>query len=680
MRYFPLLCLLSACLALPANSQESATRQLSTQRSALDDLFLQARNANARNQADLLNKTIASANTAELAKFPLAMYLPYWQLRQRLQDKRPEVASSADGAVRDYLSQHTNTIAADLLRRDWLLNLGKRREWAAFEAQYPLWMLRDDSQVFCYEMEMRALRQDKLPEAIALLNSTREFSEGCASLVETLVNRGHIKPAEAANRVYAAIDASQLSIARRMAGVVPGLADAGAFDTAVSRPATAIEQRRSRELVLAAFARLARTSTEQAAALLGAREAMASEARTDASTTAERNQLRATAWAWVAAAAARKHAPEATQWARHSLGPANEKPLMISVSADTHHWLARAALRDADWKLLGQLIDRMPSYALDETWTYWRARVYAANNEVPAAQALWKSLAGNFSFYSQLAAEELGSPTELPAKAAAPSASDIAAWNNTPGFNRARRFYELGLRFEGNREWNWQLRGLTDRQLLAIAEWARKEGMLDRTINTSERTTAEFDYHQRFPTPLRDLMLTTSKERQLDAASVYGLIRQESRFIQDVRSSVGAQGLMQIMPATGRWIAQKMRVTDFQVHRLAEPELNVSFGTFYLKTVLDEFDGSLALAAAAYNAGPGRSRTWRASLKQTVDAAAFAETIPFAETRDYVKKVLSNATVYGQLLATQTGGTAPSLKKRLGSITPKQTTVPSDTP
>ncbi len=680
MRYFPLLCLLSACLASPANSQESATRQLASQRSSLDDVFLQARNANARNQADQLSKAIASANPAELAKYPLAMYLPYWQLRQRLLDKRPEVAGSADGAVRDYLSQHTNTIAADLLRRDWLLNLGKRREWTAFEAQYPLWVLRDDSQVFCYEMEMRALRQDKLPEAVMLLNNTREFSEGCTSLVETLVSRGQIKPVDAANRVYAAIDANQLSAAKRMANAVPGLADAAAFDIALSRPAVAIEQRQSRELVLAAFARLARTSPEQAAALLGAREAMTKESQTDASTNIERQQVRATAWAWVAAAAARKHSPEAAQWARQSLGPSNDKPLPIAVSADTHHWLARAALRETDWKLLGQLIDRMPNYALDETWTYWRARAYAAGTETAPAQALWKSLAGNFSFYSQLAAEELGTPTALPAKAAPPSAGDIAAWNNTPAFLRARRFYELGLRFEGNREWNWQLRNLTDRQLLAAAEWARKEGMLDRTINTSERTTAEFDYQQRFPTPLRDLMLTTSKERQLDAASVYGLIRQESRFIQDVRSSVGAQGLMQIMPATGRWIAQKMKVSDFQVHRLAEPELNVSFGTFYLKTVLDEFDGSLALAAAAYNAGPGRSRTWRASLKQTVDAAAFAETIPFAETRDYVKKVLSNATVYGQLLATPPGTATPSLKKRLGSISPKQTTVPSDTP
>jgi soluble lytic murein transglycosylase len=661
MRYIPMLCLLSACLANPAVSQV---------RSPLDETFLQARHANARNQADQLTSAISAAPAAEMAKHPLAMYLPYWQLRQRLQDKRPEFASSADGAVRDYLSLHHNTIAADLLRRDWLLNLGKRREWGAFDAQYPLWVLRDDSQVFCYEMEMRAQRVDKAADpkaaesvsaaATTLLNTTREFNEGCASLVETLVSRGLIKPADAASRVFAAIDANQLGHARRLAAVVPGLTDPTAFDIALNRPTSAIEQRRSRELVLAAYARLARSNPEQAASLLG-----------------QRNDI---AWAWVGAAGARKHSPQAAQWARMSMDAANDKTTTIAVSADTHHWLARAALREADWKLLGQLIDRMPDHARDETWTYWRGRAHAAGNDLPAAHALWQRIAGNFSFYSQLAAEDLGTPTPLPARAVAPTPAEIAAWNGIPAFARARRFYELGLRFEGNREWNWQIRGLSDRQLLAAAEWAKKEGMLDRTINTSERTSTEFDFHQRFPTPLRELMVSASQQRQLDAASVYGLIRQESRFIQDVRSSVGAQGLMQIMPATARWIAKKMGVQDFKVQQLSEPDVNVSFGTFYLKTVLDEFDGSLALAAAAYNAGPGRSRTWRASLKQTVDAAAFAETIPFTETRDYVKKVLSNATVYGHLLSAHTGVANASLKKRLGNVAPKQITVASDTP
>jgi soluble lytic murein transglycosylase len=132
------------------------------------------------------------------------------------------------------------------------------------------------------------------------------------------------------------------------------------------------------------------------------------------------------------------------------------------------------------------------------------------------------------------------------------------------------------------------------------------------------------------------------------------------------------------MPATGRWIANKLGVKGFTTSMLGDPATNVSFGTFYLKTVLDEFDGSLALAAAAYNAGPSRSRTWRASLKQPVEAAIFAESIPFTETRDYVKKVLSNATIYGQAL--NPAGPHTHLKTRLGQVVPKASTVTSDTP
>ena len=684
---------LTATLAIalaPATAQDVPTRLVTQTRSALDEIFLQARNANARGQAAELEKMIGSANPAEVARHPLAMYLPYWQLRLRLQDQRSDPVGTLDAQVRDYLSKHTNTIAADLLRRDWLLDLGKRKEWVAFEAQYPLWALRDDNQVFCYELEMRAARLDRNADAKAAeslanaaklhLQNTKEFNEGCASLLVSLVGKELITPADASMRVFAAIEANNLGHARRIAAAIPGLNDPQAFELSLSNPVAAIEQRRSRDLVLAAFARLARQNPEQAAALLKAREEAGATSATSATTPAraDSGHARSLAWAWTAAALARKHHSEAAAASRKSLaGPA---AVVAGLSADTHYWMARAALRETDWKLLAQLIDRMPDAVRDETWQYWRARAHLAAAEPAAANPILLRLSPNLSFYGQLAAEELGGTPSLPARAAPPSNDEVSAWNGNAGFLRARRFYELGLRFEGNREWNWQLRGLSDRQLLAVAEWARKEGMLDRTINTSDRTVSEFDFTQRFPTPLRDIMLAASKERQLDAASVYGLIRQESRFIQDVSSSVGARGLMQIMPATGQWIARKMGVKDFSVSRLTEPELNIAFGTFYLKTVLTEFDGSLALAAAAYNAGPGRSRAWRASLKQPVEAAIFAETIPFTETRDYVKKVLANAAVYGLLLTGSNANSAIPLKKRLGVVTPKQPIAVSDTP
>jgi soluble lytic murein transglycosylase len=134
----------------------------------------------------------------------------------------------------------------------------------------------------------------------------------------------------------------------------------------------------------------------------------------------------------------------------------------------------------------------------------------------------------------------------------------------------------------------------------------------DRCINTSERTrNSQIDLTQRFPDAAQKAVLARSREIGLDPAYVYGLIRQESRFITDARSGVGASGLMQVMPATARWTAKKIGLTDFKPHQITDRDTNIAIGTGYLKLVLDDFAGSMPLAAAAYNAGPGRPRSWR---------------------------------------------------------------------
>jgi soluble lytic murein transglycosylase len=200
------------------------------------------------------------------------------------------------------------------------------------------------------------------------------------------------------------------------------------------------------------------------------------------------------------------------------------------------------------------------------------------------------------------------------------------------------------------REWNFSLRGMGDRALLAAAARACEREVWDRCINTSDRTKSEIDLEQRFPMPFRDEVVTSARAIGLDPAYVYGLIRQESRFVLDARSHVGASGLMQLMPATARWTARKIGLA-FTPEAITERSTNLRLGTSYLKLVLDDFDGSQAMAAAAYNAGPSRPRRWREGA--TIEPAIWAENIPFGETRDYVKKVLSNATVYAAMLAGQ---------------------------
>jgi soluble lytic murein transglycosylase len=304
----------------------------------------------------------------------------------------------------------------------------------------------------------------------------------------------------------------------------------------------------------------------------------------------------------------------------------------------------------------------------DATWVYWGARADlaladpGAEGDPQRAQAKreLESLAAQTNFYGKLAAEDLGQPLRLPARPAALTAAEREAALGTPGLARALQLIDMGLRSEGVREWNFTLRGMDDRQLLAAAQLACDRQVWDRCINTSDRTRAEVDVAQRFPTPFREAVVAQSKRTGIDPAYVYGLIRQESRFIMDARSHAGASGLMQIMPATAKWTARRLGI-PYGPGMINDRDTNLRLGTGYLKLLLDDFEGSQALAAAAYNAGPGRPRRWRNGPE--LEPAMWAETIPFSETRDYVKKVLSNAAYYGAILDEQD---SLSLRARLG--------------
>jgi soluble lytic murein transglycosylase len=355
-------------------------------------------------------------------------------------------------------------------------------------------------------------------------------------------------------------------------------------------------------------------------------------------------------------------------------------------AADMHDdhlaWQARAALRMGRWQQVLTAIGAMgDNQRSDPTWVYWRARgLLQVATEGARAQALplLESIAGPRGFYEQLALEELGQRTSVAPKPAPLTVDEKEAARLNPGLNRALYAINMGLRAEGVREWNYSTNlhvrgGMDDRALLAAADMACHHEVWDRCINTSERTKSVIDFEQRFPMPFKAAVIARTGQIGLDPAYVYGLIRQESRFIMDAKSGVGAAGLMQVMPATAKWTAKKLGLHGFQPQHITDRDTNIAIGTGYLKLVLDSFDGSMPLAAAAYNAGPGRPRTWRGQTGGPVmEAAIWAENVPFNETRDYVKKVLSNTTNYAALIT----GQPQSLKSRLGSVGPKDATLP----
>jgi soluble lytic murein transglycosylase len=342
----------------------------------------------------------------------------------------------------------------------------------------------------------------------------------------------------------------------------------------------------------------------------------------------------------------------------------------IRMSEYSQAWKVRSALRQPtiDWKWVIDAIEWMPpSQQAEPVWVYWRGRGMLALGRDAAAKREFARISDQYNFYGQLAAEELGRSITVPPRPQPPTPSELAAARANPGLQRSVALFRLGWRPEAVPEWNYALRGMDDRQLMAAAEVARQEEIYDRVVNTSDKTEREVDFSQRYIAPFEGRVAAKAQLISLDPAWVYGLIRQESRFITDARSSVGASGLMQLMPGTAKWVANKIGLSDYHPGVVTDFDTNTVLGTNYLNMVLQQLNGSQVLASAGYNAGPKRSIAWRAALSHPVEGAIFAETIPFTETRIYVKNVMSNATYYAAMFS----GQPQSLKTRLGRIDPQ---------
>jgi soluble lytic murein transglycosylase len=625
----------------PAHAKKPSKKPAHSQSVNADDIFLALRDA-ARHEEPAKAAELA----ARLPNYALASYVDYYRLKPRL-------GSASASEIKDFLKRHDGSAIADRLRNDWLHELGYRRDWAQFDEQYPLFVLDDDTQVKCYALMSKAVKgQQVAPEARATLVSPKDYGEACRALIATLLQSGQFSEDDVWNQVRLAAEAGAAGMPQRIAAVlgVPEKAVTQAVERAALTLARGVgEGRAGHELFIIALGRTARLSVELAARAMSAAEAHLS---------ARERQL---GWAQIALQASLKLAPETLSdyWSKTGDAP---------LSVEGHQWRVRMALRAGDWKAVKAGIEAMPAnLAATPVWTYWMGRALKAEGRSEESRRMFLSIADQVHFYGQLATEELGNPIVTPRVAAAPAPDEIAPMAANAGFKRAIKFYELGLRFEGNREWNWELRKMSEREHLAAAEFARRQNLLDRMVNTSDRTKSEYDFTQRFPSPFRDFMVSTTDALGLDVAWVYGLIRQESRFVMNAKSHVGASGLMQLMPATARFVARKIGLDNYRHAQVNEIDTNIRLGTNYLNMVLKDLDGSQLMASAAYNAGPGRPRYWRSTLRRTVEGAVFAESIPFSETRGYVKNVLSNATYYAALFE----GKPQSLKARLGVVTPK---------
>jgi peptidoglycan lytic transglycosylase len=603
----------------------------------------------ARDAFEANHRTKLATLAPKLKYHLLEPYVEYWQLFFRLPG-----ASAED--VRDFLSRYPGTALAEQLRVDWLKVLGRSGRWELFQAEYPA-LSGDDPEVTCYMLLARWKREDAsvLGDFKTFWSAPRELPEGCLTLARAIHKSAQLGSREAWGRFRVLIGAGLVGAAKRAMEFLPrGEAiDAKRLSAVVRAPVkffrnpqVDLAKATDRELVIAALTLAADGDPRVAAGFWRG-------GLSDAFSVEDRRYV----WLMLAMNGARRHVPEALDW----FGEAG------TLTDEQLGWRARIAMRTDRWAEVRSSIDRMSQLAKnDPVWTYWYGRAERELGSPLEAEGYFERIAGEHNFYGRLAAEELGVSLRIPARAPLPTESEIAEVAGIPGLARALALYRLDMRTEATKEWLWTIRGMDDRKLLAAAELARRNEAWDRAIGTADRTVLAHDFSVRYLAPYREVLAENARSRDLEEPWVLGVVRQESRFITGAKSSAGATGLMQVMRPTAKWVAQRMRMKHFSWARLHEPDLNAALGTYYLKHVLNQSDGSAVLAAAAYNAGPSRARLWRGTVP--VEGAIFAETIPFGETRDYVKKVMTNTVYYAAVL-----GTEPTpLKTRLGMVQPRR--------
>ncbi|MEF8752776.1 MAG: transglycosylase SLT domain-containing protein [Accumulibacter sp.] len=610
-----------------------------------DDQFLAAREAARAGDRARLERLAPALHGYELEP-----YVDYWLLVPDLKDADPAL-------VRAFLGRYENTYIAEKLRTDWLRQLARKQQWDLFDGEYPR-LLQPDQELACYALQGRLARGDAkaLDEALPLWLSALEPPDSCYPVFEALIIGKRILADAVWARIRRQFEANKIAAALYTMNYLPPaqtperklaqtVADSP-LPWLSKLPADFSGNRLQRELAALAVQRVARNEPQVAADQL---ERIGSSLQSGE---------KSWAWSQIARQAAQRHMPEALQWYRQAGA--------VPLSDEVAEWKVRAALRVQDWGSVRSTIESMPpALAAQPAWVYWLGRAYRAGGRTDEANALFGRIAGQPDFYGSLASDELGRPTAPPPKAPPASREELAQVAALPGVQRAQAFFRLNLRSEGVREWNWALRGMSDRELLAASEIALRSGNYDRAIAAADRTRNEHDYSLRYLAPYGDQVRPAARNQALDDAWVYGLMRQESRFISSARSPVGASGLMQLMPATAKWVANKIGLKDFHQGRVNDPETNLLLGTTYMRLVLESLDNHPVLASAAYNAGPGRARRWRA--ERPLEGAIYAETIPFSETRDYVKKVMNNSIYYAALF----DGKPQTLKNRLGVIAPR---------
>ena len=538
-----------------------------------------------------------------------------------------------DAWVQQFLSQASDSAMAENVRNEWLKTLGARGQWDLFRQEFSKLNAAGVAQeVQCYA----DLSSGNYSKATELVRVTSKLPAGCTRLVESAAASGRLNTNDAWRRVRGLLSNSQTTDARNLAAALGSPFEGGA-------------QGATEYSLLSVIGKDARKSASAAATLSDMESGLSREQRS---------------FAWGVLGhyhAQSQNMPTALSY----YGRVSDRKQLTDEQLE---WYARAALRLQRWDELASVIQHMPEkLQKDPTWQYWLGRSFAAQGKSSQAKEMYeKAAASGRNFYAVMAGEELGHRINTRNNVSDADSRDVRRMSEDGAIKRALVLFKNSqsngdskMRRQAQAEWRFATRDFNEDNLLTAAQVAFDNQFYDMAINSADRTDHKLNYKLRYLSPFKDLTVRYASQAGIDPAWVYGLIRQESRFVMGAQSSVGAQGLMQVMPATAREIAGKIGMSSSELYTM---DGNIRMGTWYMADAKRRLQNNEIMATAGYNAGPGRARNWQAS--SPLEGAIYAETIPFTETRDYVKKVMTNATYYASLF----NEPQTSLKQRMGTV------------
>lgn len=591
-----------------------------------------------------------------LEEYPLYPYLSYAYLKRRF-----DTVDSQD--IQRFLDNWGNDLIGLRLLSDWLDYLRREDRVQDFIAFYPAGGSPNTLRA-CYYHEA-LLREGRHDEAIAggvvLWNSGQSQPNACDPLFDQLVTLGAIDENIAWQRLQKTLASNQIALARYLTRFLVTPARKQAADAQIALA--------NNSALIANHEQVAQIPWPERQTSI--RQALAHLARTDAPAALHQwshyrqfSQIDTATRVAILAPLVRGHHQQnrsgaADQLLREHLDLA--EPSLLE-------WRLREAIRAGDWSTVLLWIEQLPEELRQhERWRYWQVRAAELNGSPHEdVDGVLASLATSRSFYGFLAAQRLNLAYSMEHSPVVPTTAAIDRVRNNAGIARSRELLHFEEFTDARREWHHAGRNFSDQEWIAAAylatEWQRYQFAINAMISAGHWDDIEL----RFPLAWHDSFTAAGERYGLPPLSLMAIARQESAFGVDVVSPAGARGLMQLMPATARETAGKAGLRNFVVADLFDPGVNIQLGSHYYHQLLQRFHNNRILAAAGYNAGPGRVNSWRQRTEGQLPVDAWIESIPFPETRQYVQNILSFSVIYAHRLDENTEMlTATELNTRL---------------